>query len=348
LLLYGDEAQGSQSHNQKTWYRFDAGSQMMEPFTLLVLATSCAFMMGYSVNQGSTCAVAAARELVDQRQGKMLTGFAIAIGTAGVICLPLAWISGGTVHLAGDVGISGSLILGAVLLGIGALINDACLFGALSRIGRGEVRFFALPVGLTLGFAIADRQDLFRAAPSVANTFAEPTSAGYLVVAGYAILLVVNWLRLGREAVPPTSRDWPLRRSMVTLGICGALLFILTPGWTYADAVHRAVAPGDGTKMIAAGVIIAALAALGGALASGIRARSFHFEKPTVRTLLRSLIGGTIMAFGGTLIPGGNDTLLLSSVPSATVSGLTAYAVMSITVPLLMILFRRYRSRSAH
>jgi uncharacterized protein len=336
-----------QSHYQKTWYRFDDGSQMMEPFTLLILATACAFLMGYSVNQGSTCAVAAAKELVDQRQGKMLTGFAIAIGTAGVICLPLAWISGGTVHLARDAGISGSLILGAVLLGIGALINDACLFGTLSRIGHGEVRFFALPVGLTLGFAIADRQDLFQAAPRVANRFAEPSLAGYLVVAGFAILLVVSWFRLGREAILPISRDWPLRRAMMTLGICGALLFTLTPGWTYADAVHRAVAPGNGTKMIAAGVIIAALAALAGALVSGVRARSFHFEKPTVRTLLRSLIGGTIMAFGGTLIPGGNDTLLLSSVPSATVSGLTAYAFMSITVPILLILLRRYRYPSA-
>jgi uncharacterized protein len=316
---------------------------MMEPAALLIIATACAFLMGYSVNQGSTCAVAAAKELVDQRQGTMLTGFAVAIGTAGVICLPLAWISGGNIHLAGDAGISGSLILGAVLLGIGALINDACLFGTLSRIGHGEVRFFALPVGLTLGFAIADRQELIQAAPRAANTFVEPSQAGYLVVTAFASLLVGSWLRLGREAMLPTSRDWPLRRAMVTLGICGALLFTLTPGWTYADAVHRAVAPGGNMTAIAAGVVIAALAALGGAFASGIRARSFHFEKPTVRTLLRSLIGGAIMAFGGTLIPGGNDTLLLSSVPSATVSGLTAYAVMSVTVPILMIVLRRYR-----
>jgi uncharacterized protein len=317
---------------------------MMEHFALLTLATTCAFLMGYSINQGSTCAVAAAKELVDQRQGTMLTGFAIAIGTAGVICLPLAWISGSNIHLASDAGISGSLILGAIMLGIGALINDACLFGTLSRIGHGEVRFCALPVGLTLGFAIADRQDLLQAAPRIANAFVEPSQTGYLVVAAFAVVLVVSWFRLGQKTMLPTSRDWPLRRAMLTLGICGALLFTLTPGWTYADAVHRAVAPGNGTAMIATGVIIAALAALGGALASGIRARSFHFEKPTARTLLRSLIGGMIMAFGGTLIPGGNDKLLLSSVPSATWSGLTAYVVMSITVPTLLISLRRYRS----
>jgi uncharacterized protein len=318
----------------------------MEPIILLLLATACAFLMGYSVNQGSTCAVSAAKELVDQRQGTMLTGFAIAIGTAGLICLPLAWIFGDGIHLASDAGISLSLIVGAVLLGIGAFINDACLFGTLSRIGHGEVRFFALPVGLALGFSIADRQHLFVAAPRMTNAFVEPSQAGYLVVSGFALLLVTSWFLLGRTAMLPTSRDWPLRRAMVTLGICGALLFTLTPGWTYADAVHRAVAPGGDKIAIAPGVIIAALAALGGALASGIHARSFQFERPTTKTLLRSLIGGTIMAFGGTLIPGGNDTLLLSSVPSATVSGLTAYAVMSITVPLLMLAIRRYRQAS--
>jgi uncharacterized protein len=99
--------------------------------------------------------------------------------------------------------------------------------------------------------------------------------------------------------------------------------------------------------MIGFGVVVAALAALAGALASGIRARSFHFQRPTVRTLLRSLFGGTIMAFGGTLIPGGNDSLLLSSVPSATVSGLTAYAIMSFTVPLLLLGLRRMRPQAA-
>jgi uncharacterized protein len=47
------------------------------------------------------------------------------------------------------------------------------------------------------------------------------------------------------------------------------------------------------------------------------------------------------------LTPGGNDSLLLSSVPSATVSGLTAYAVMSLTVPLLLLGLRRMRSPKA-
>jgi uncharacterized protein len=320
---------------------------MIEALGLTILAVACAFFMGYSINEGSTCAVSAAQELVDQRRATMLTGFAVAIGAAGLICLPVAWIFGSDVHLASDTPVSLALIAGAILLGIGAVINDACLLGTLARIGHGEVRFFALPVGLTAGFFIADRQSWAKAGDAIPNALAQPGPVGFLVVAGFAVIVIAAYRRLGQGLMPPSLRDWPLRRAMLVLGVCGALLFTLTPGWTYADAVRRAVAPGEQMTAIGFGVVIAALAALAGALASGIRARSFHFQKPTVRTLLRSLIGGTVMAFGGTLIPGGNDSLLLSSVPSATVSGLTAYAIMSLTVPLLLLVLRWLRSRTA-
>jgi uncharacterized protein len=121
---------------------------MILPVALLVFAAGCAFLMGYSVNQASTCAVNAAKELVDHRHGTMLTGFAVAVGTAGLICLPLSWLLGGTGHLAMGGAIGWPLVIGAVMLGLGAVINDACLLGTLSRIGHGEVRFLALPIGL--------------------------------------------------------------------------------------------------------------------------------------------------------------------------------------------------------
>ena len=319
----------------------------MHPLGLLLFGVACAFLMGFSVNQGSTCAVTAAKEIVHHRHGTMLTGFAIAVGTAGLICLPLSWIFGSTVRLASDAPIGWSLIAGAVLLGIGAVINDACLFGTLSRIGHGEVRFLALPIGLASGFWLADRQTVFVASNETPNLLATPSLAGYAVVLNFAALIAGSWWLLGRDDQPATIRDWPLRRAMVALGICGALLFAVAPGWTYADAVRRAVAPGAASAMIGFGALIAAFAALIGALVSGVRARSFVLQRPTSATVLRSLVGGTIMAFGGTLIPGGNDTLLLASVPAATVSGIAAYAIMSITVPLLLLTMRLLPTQSA-
>ena len=104
------------------WVRMTIASSI-----LLLLMMPCAFIFGFSVSQGGTCAVTAAKQLVYERHGTLLTGFAIAVGASGLICLPLAWIFGNTVYLTRDAMISPEFIAGAALLGIGAVINDACL-----------------------------------------------------------------------------------------------------------------------------------------------------------------------------------------------------------------------------
>jgi len=115
------------------------------------------------------------------------------------------------------------------------------------------------------------------------------------------------------------------------LGASGALLFVLTPGWTYADAVRRAVGAGlTGTGNVSvAPALLAGLATLVGAVAAGIVARRFTVERPTWIPVLRSLLGGALMATGAIFVPGGNDNLLLWSVPGASISGLLAYLIMS-------------------
>jgi uncharacterized protein len=315
---------------------------------LLVTAIICAFLMGYTVNQGSTCAVAAGKELVFKRQGSILTGFAVAMGTAGLACLPLAWLAGDAGHLAADGAITPALLVGAILLGVGAVVNDACLFGTLSRIGHGELRFLALPIGLGLGFAVADRQTVLHAPRPLPNPFASPSPEAAAVIVLFGLLLGLAWFALARDAKPARLGDWPLRRAMVLLGVCGAILFTLAPGWTYADAVRRAVAPGGTMMSIGIEPLLAALAVLAGALVSGLRSRMFIYRRLTTKGVLRSLCGGAIMAIGASLIPGGNDKLLLSSVPTATGSGMVAYLVMSLTVPLLLFsLQKRSSSRRA-
>lgn len=316
---------------------------MTPSIVLLAFVLICAFLMGFAINQGSTCAVNAAKQLIHQRHGTMFTGFAVAMGAAGLLCLPLSWVFGSTVHLAGDVPISATLAFGAMLLGVGAVVNDACLLGALARIGHGEIRFLALPIGLAMGFGMVDRQTALVAGMQTANPNAAPAIPGMLIVAGFAVLMAVAWVVLGRIDKRPARTGWTLRGAMLVLGACGGLLFAVAPGWTYADAVHRAFGAGGMSAMVGFGVLLAAAAVLAGAVASGIRARKFVLQRPTPAGLARTLIGGAIMAFGSSLIPGGNDTLLLSSVPAATASGVVAYMIMSITVPVLLLVQRQLR-----
>lgn len=312
---------------------------------LLIGLTACAFLVGMSISAGSTCAVTAAKQLVFKRHGTMLIGFVLAASAAGLVTYPLSWLSGSTFHVTPGVPVSAALVTGAVLIGIGAVINDACLLGTLARIGQGEVRFLALPVGLALGFGLSDQQRVLVAGAPLANPHAMPSLAGGLIVATFGVSLIAAWLYLGRQGnARGAARVFP-RAIMVVMGVCGALLFALEPHWTYSDAVHAAILRGRMDMQIHAQALILALALVAGAVVSAVLSRAFVWQKPSFAHIGRSIAGGAIMAFGGTLIPGGNDSLLLAAIPAATFSGITAYAVMSITVPAILWLSRARRSR---
>lgn len=321
---------------------------MILTLALVLVASLCAFGMGYALNQGSTCAVTAARQVIDERQARMLTGFGLAVAAAGLVWLPLAWFGGGLVHLAPERPIGWGLILGAGLLGAGAVLNRACLLGSISRIGDGKVRFLGLPVGLAVGFAIADRL-LPAPTRTVPNPLAHPTGVGVAVLVMFALLLVAGWIWMKRSGDGGDRVRWPWRVSMVMLGVTGAILFAIAPGWTVADAVRRGVAPlhPDGLMAAAADAGPMMQGALGlsmfgllcvGAITAGIRRRTFAFKRPGAIAVSRSIGGGTVMALGASLVPGGNDTLLLADLPAGTLSGLVAWLAMSAVVFALLLL----------
>jgi len=322
---------------------------MILTLALILTAGLCAFGMGYALNQGSTCAVTAARQVIDERQAHLLTGFGVAAAAAGLVWLPLAWFGGEQVHLAPERPVGWGLILGAGLLGIGAVLNRACLLGSISRIGDGKVRFLGLPAGLAIGFAIADRLVPAPAA-TLPNPLAHPSEVGLGVLAAFGLLLAAGWIWMKRRGDSGDAVRWPGRVAMVVLGVAGAILFAIAPGWTVADAVRLGIAPLHPTGLMAmVGTSPMMQGALGltmfallcaGAVTAGVRRQSFRFRRPSVVAVSRSIGGGTVMALGASLVPGGNDTLLLAALPAATLSGLVAYLVMSAVVFALLLLRR--------
>jgi uncharacterized protein len=297
----------------------------------LIFAWSCALVVGYCVNQGGTCAVAAARDLVEWRQVRLFLGTAVATGAAGMVLLPSAWALGMGDHIAGSAPLGLSLLLGGVLLGVGSVINDGCLLGSLWRLGNGELRLLALPVGLALGFGLAERGPIMVAPKVAATELAHPSTNGLGIVVGSAILLGIAALLLRRFDQAPGDR-WPLWRSMSLLGFCGALLYVIQPSWSYADVVHHEVSPTLDMMRSGWGEVIAAALTVIGAALSAMRLRVFKPKLPTPVELVRTLVGGTLIALGATTIPGGNDRLLLSSVPGGSISGAVAYTTMTLVV----------------
>mgnify|MGYP002652107090 CR=1 FL=1 len=171
-------------------------------------------------------------------------------------------------------------------------------------------------------------------APVGPNRFGSPSPAGLLLVAASAALVSGAAWALARGGDRAAPGRWPLRAAMVVLGGAGALLFALTPGWTYADAVRGAVAAGLGGApvAVAAPALLTGAATLVGAVVAGTVAGRFRVERPRAVSVLRSLVGGALMAAGASFVPGGNDSLLLWAVPGGSVSGLLAYLLMTGTI----------------
>jgi uncharacterized protein len=303
----------------------------------MVVGWLCAFVIGYSINQGGTCAVAAARDLVHERRIAKFVGLVAATGAAGLVSLPAVWLLGTGGHIGGMAPIAPGLFIGAVLLGLGVALNDACLLGSLWRLGNGELRLLALPVGLAIGFLAAGTFPGGIAPIVTPSALIHPSGLGAVVVAGSAVIFIAALFILRR--MPPRSGGrWPLSIAMTLLGSAGALLYVLQPGWSYADAIRRGVEPVMAMMTASWGSAVAALMTVGGAVVSATRLGAFDPTRPRATDVLRSLGGGVLIAFGATMIPGGNDTLLLASVPAGSVSGAVAFTVMTLTVIAIVTL----------
>lgn len=310
----------------------------------LVLVWICALVIGYSINQGGTCGVAAAQDLVERRRIDLFAGFAVATGVAGIVCLPALWLSGAQAHLGDVAPIEPRLFIGAVLLAWGAVLNDACLLGSLWRLGNGEMRLLALPLGLAVGFILANLIPGGLAPHLAPSTFGHPGAAGFGVIVGSGVVLTLALLVLKRYGLRQSDR-WPLATAMAILGAAGALLYVVQPGWSYADAVRRGVSPLMAMMASGWGGAIAALLTAVGAMASAVRLHAFKPGWPTIGGVARSLGGGILMALGTTMIPGGNDTLLLASVPAGSISGAVAYTVMTLVVVATIAIVNQLRPR---
>src|SRR3982074_971175 len=87
----------------------------------------CAALMGYAIQRGATCTVAAVDEIMTERSARRLLSLVEAA----------LWIAGGLLGarplqvlpaLPAGYAVSGWTVAGGFLLGLGAVVNGACVF----------------------------------------------------------------------------------------------------------------------------------------------------------------------------------------------------------------------------
>ena len=292
---------------------------------------------GYAVQRGSICAVAAAQELADRRPQRFLSFFfcaAVAL-TAMALGALLGLDRFAFYHGSADLWLP---VAGGAMFGAGAWLNGRCAFGTIARLGSGEAARLGTIAGFLLGFAAAPRVGLHGPPASFESPLAAIAPGAVLAVAGAAA--IVLGLTLRRE---PTPSGWSPFAAMGVIGLVNGVLLVIAAGWPYTNLLMDLAAAAGmelAWRSALAGIFIAG--AVAGALAGG----GFEPALGNWRFWLRCLAGGVVMGMGASLVPGGNDTMLLVGLPLLLPSFALAYAAMTLAL-LALALAGRPRLRRA-
>jgi TRAP-type C4-dicarboxylate transport system permease small subunit len=317
-----------------------------------VAAGFAAAAMGFAIQRGGTCTVAAVDDIVSGRGARRLAAMAEAA----------LWVAGGllllhaTMRLASapaGYAVGAFTVLGGALLGLGAFVNRACVFGAIARLGSGEWAYLATPVGFYLGCLSVGA--LF-APPAPARSdgvvpLLQASGALAAVFVAFAAWRVVQGARrIARGGAPAgfATRAWTPHAATIVIGLTFVVTLWLGGAWAYTDLLAD-LAMGRGHD--AAVRIGLALALFAGAVAGGFSAGRPMRRRPTAAQLARCLAGGVLMGWGSLLIPGGNDGLLLVGLPLLWPYAWVAFGTMCLAIAAalrLQRLFRNRHSRSSH
>lgn len=312
----------------------------------VVVAVVCAGLMGYAIQRGATCTVAAVEELLDKRRARRLIAMAEAsLWVAGG--LALGKLLGALPAMPAAYPVTVWVFVGGALLGFGAWLNGACVFGAIARFGSGDLNYLATPIGYYLGCLTVG--PLFGAPnpdPLAAESLVLRASSAVapLVVAFAAWRIVPPLLGAlrspsrGEAAVRVLAgRVWAPHAATGVIGVTFVAILLLVGVWAYTDVLAQ-LARG-GTMLLALGVLCL-LALFAGALLGGWTAGRLRAVRFTATGVAKCLAGGALMAWGTLLIPGSNDGLILIGMPLLRPYAWLAFATMCVTIAAALWLRR--------
>lgn len=328
-----------------------------------LLSALLAAIMGFAIQRGATCMVAAVDEVVTRRRFARLA--AMLSASLWVLAgLLLAQWRGVLPRMPVGYAITGWTVLGGALLGFGAFLGRACVFGAIARFGNGEWSYLLVPVGFLAGCVSVDA--LFM--PMMPSALLQGSSVLGAApwVAGVLIVLVVAGAfaaprdpgdagadRAARDAAHGAQRDaaapmaptgmhglgfaarvWSPGAATAVIGVTFFFMMLLVGPWAYTDALAD-VARRMPHDLAARGLLMLAL--FTGALTGGLTARRFARTRVTPGRLARCFASGVLMGWGSLLIPGGNDGLILVGMPLLFGYAWVAMTSMALTIAGAML-----------
>jgi len=298
-----------------------------------------AFILGFALSRAATCTVAATGRWVNQGKMDWLFGLLVVASWAAIMLFLLVeWT--GRVHLPLDIPLNGQLFFGAVVMGLGAMINRGCFIGTVGYIGTGKFSYILSFVGLGFALWLAGGNGLdlfgpieFLPRTMVAQSLTKQIALGILII----IALISLWLALVRRKKAYLA--------LIAIGICAATIYGTRPEWAYT-ALLNSFLKGQGLS-VGKTIEFAVIALFVGAIFSSWLKDRYKPEWGGWKLALANLAGGFLMGIGASAVPGGNDVLLMWTIPGLTLYGLVAYLTMIGAIAVAMLIGKKFNPLAA-
>lgn len=287
-----------------------------------------AFLLGFALGRVATCTVAATDRWINQSKLDWLGGLVVVMSWSGLVLFFLLLYSG-RAHIPVDIEIRSSLFIGAIFMGVGALVNRGCFVGTVGYIGTGQFSYLLSFVGLGLALWLAgdNMLDLFDPVTPKKRTLIPDDQVKQAVVIGFVMICLLSlWLLVMKRNLAMLA--------LLTIGVCAALMFGTRPEWAYANVLNNLI-NGHGLS-VGMTVEIAIAALFAGAIFSSWLKDKFKPTLGTWKLAVGNFTGGFLMGIGASAVPGGNDILLMWTIPGLALYGAIAYLVMIATIAAAM------------
>lgn len=300
---------------------------MIPAAATFAVALLSAALMGLAIQRGATCMVAAIDEILTERRARR----AAALGEAAIWVGGLAAIAAAAGWLAmtpATYSVTPETVVGGILLGIGAWVNRACVFGAVARIGSGEWAYLATPMGFFLGCLVP------LATPQLRETGAVFGTGGGAMAVAALFALFAGWRLIEAWRAPHLGRHlWHPHRATLLIAVTFVTTLLSAGYWAYTDAL-AALARSMDAMLPLRTVMVGAL--LAGAVIGGAVAGKLRRSRPRLSAILRCTAGGILMGMGATLVPGSNDGLILLGLPAMLPHAWVAVGVMTLSIAVAL------------
>ena len=271
------------------------------PSVAFSISAICAGLMGFAIQRGATCTVAAVDEWISKRRATRLASMLEA--SLWVIAgLTIARMFGVARSMPAGYPLGLWTVAGGALLGFGAYVNRACVFGAIARLGSGEWAYVFTPIGFYIGCVTV--QPIFSpmaptpvAAPSL--LLSGPTWVGLLLVGLLALRVTrpllayaPNVAALDHARTLLFRHIWSPRAATCVIGVTFVIILLLSGAWAYTDVLAELASRMADSLPARCGLFIALLA---GAVIGGATAGRLKSIRMTPLHIARCFVGGVLM-----------------------------------------------------